>query len=242
MHTLIESGLDRWQECHWHLHQMETNYHEPEPFRFALNSFIRCAKEVPIVLRHDVQKDAAARAIVKRHLVELETTGLFQVLKKRRDFIVHQGMLTLQSRGQIGTVEGRKVKISFPFPVYPDESSDDAYARYKEECKKDSFLRGLGPDSDSAPALWRTWRIADLPESDLLDVAFKAWTLLGHALSSTITALGGESLDLSMPCRHAPAEVQIRVYSQHEFFLDVDGIDLTEEARRFDEERARRGK
>ncbi|MDP9895372.1 hypothetical protein J2W32_004470 [Variovorax boronicumulans] len=242
MHTLIGSGLDRWQECHWHLHQMESNYHEPEPFRFALNSFIRCAKEMPLVLRHDVQADPAARVVVKKHLERLEATGLFKVLKKRRDFIVHQGMLTLQSKGQIGTVEGRKVKISFPFPVYPDESSDDAYDRYKEECKKDSFLRGLGPDCDSAPALWRTWRIADLPDSDLLEVAFDAWTLLGQALSSTIMELGGEALDLSLPCRHSPGEVQVRVYSQHEFFLSVDGIDLAEEGRRLQEERARRRK
>lgn len=39
-HSNLELSLDRWQECHWHLHQMEANYHNPEPFRYSLNSFI----------------------------------------------------------------------------------------------------------------------------------------------------------------------------------------------------------
>lgn len=30
-HANLELSLDRWQECHWFLHQMEANYHEPEP-------------------------------------------------------------------------------------------------------------------------------------------------------------------------------------------------------------------
>lgn len=46
-HDNLELSLDRWQECHWHLHQMELHYHQPDGFRYSLNSFIRAVKEVP---------------------------------------------------------------------------------------------------------------------------------------------------------------------------------------------------
>jgi hypothetical protein len=225
-HSAIEPSLDRWQECHWHLHQMEANYHDPEPFRYALNSFLRAVKEIPVVLDADLQKHKAAKALIAPIRKRLSQNALFAVLSKRRDFIVHQGMLTLESRGSIGTTEGRKVKLSFPFRVHPNENSDAAYARYKEICRTDKMWRGLGPDCDSAPALWRTWMIPQFPNRDLLDITFEAWTLLGELLSAAVVALGGEALDLSMPCRHDPDDVKIKRFSQHEFFLSVDGIDL----------------
>jgi hypothetical protein len=92
-----------------------------------------------------------------------------------------------------------------------------------------------GPDCDSVPAIWRTWMIPQFPGRDLLDVAFDAWTLLGQVLSAAVVAFKGEKLDLSMLCRHNPQDVRLKRYSQHEFFLSVDGIDLKEEARKYRE-------
>lgn len=232
-HESIASSLDRWQECHWHLHQMEQNYHEPEPFRFSFNSFVRAVKEVPTILDHDLQRSPNVKSVIKQSLETLRKGDLFTVLGKRRDFIVHHGMLALMSRGSIGTTEGTRVKISFPFAVAPYETSDEAYQRYKQACRNDKFLRGLGPDCDSAPALWRTWLIPQFPDRDLLEVAFEAWQAVGELMSATTVALGGNPLDLSMPCRHKPEFVRTRRFSQHEFFLDVDGIDLREEENRY---------
>lgn len=230
-HQAIEASLDRWQECHWHIHQMERNYHEPDPFRYAFNSFVRAAKELPVILDHDLQRHPEVKAAVGEQLRGLRSSQLFQVLGKRRDVIVHQGMLDLHSRGSIGTTEGRRVKFSFPFAVAPYETSDQAYARYKEACKTDSFFRGLGPDCDSSPALWRTWMIPQFPGRDLLDIAFEAWHRTGEVLSAATVAFGGDALDLTLACRHDPELVRIKRYSQREFFLEVDGIDLEEEER-----------
>lgn len=237
-HELISPSLDRWQECHWHLHQMEQNYHEPEPFRFAFNSFIRAVKEVPVILDHDLQKYPEAKAAIKTAVDELRHGDLFKVLGKRRDFIVHHGMLNLQSRGSIGTTEGHRVKISFPFAVAPYESSDEAYSRYKLACRTDKLLRGLGPDCDSAPALWRTWMIPQFPNRDLLEVAFEAWQAVGTLMSAATVALGGGPLDLTMRCRHDPEAVRIKRFSQYEFFLEVDGVDLREEERNYRKRKA----
>ncbi len=241
-HTTIEPSLDRWTECHWHLHQMESNYHEPDPFRYSLNSFIRSAKEVPGILMTDLQQHPAVRAQIDSKLQRLNENPLFATLKKRRDFLVHRGMLAPKSHGRIGTTEGSRIKITFPFHVVAHESSDEAYERYKVLCRTDKFLRQLtGPDCDSAPTLWRTWQIEDFPNQDLLEVVFDAWQLIGEVLSATTVALGGAPLDLTMPCRHDPESIQVKKFSQREFFLSVDGIDLEGEARQWAEEKKRRG-
>jgi hypothetical protein len=211
---------------------MEANYHEPETFRYSLNSFIRAVKEVPRQLQNDLQPHAALRKKIKPLLDAVSANELFKSLGKQRDFIVHHGALNPKSRGQIGTTEGRKIKLVFPFAVQPWETSDQAYERYKEMCRNDKLFRGLGPDCDSSPALWRTWIISEFPDRDLLDVAFEAWTLLGELLSGAIEAFGGEKLDLSMPCRTDPDSVRIKRFSQSEFFMSVDGVDLDVEERK----------
>jgi len=239
-HQPIEASLDRWHECHWHLHQMEANYHEPDPFRYSLNSFIRAIADVPEMLTKNLERHEPVRRVIKPRLKEMESSELFAILRIRRNFIVHQGMLAVQSQGSVGTVEGSRIKLQFPFRVEPWESSDEAYERYKHLCRSNPILRGLGPDCDSAPAIWRTWMIPQIPERDLLEVAFEAWKLVGDLLSMTVVQLGGQALDLTMPCRHDPSVVRIKYYSQSEFFMSVDGIDLAEEERKCNEEHIKR--
>jgi hypothetical protein len=220
---------------------MEANYHEPDAFRYALNSFIRTFKEVPQLLKMTTQNHPELRKAIAPAENALKGSDLYKVLISTRNFLVHQGMLELESRGNAGTTEGRKVKISFPFKVNPWESSDEAYVRYKEVCRRDKIMRELiGPDCDSAPAIWRTWLIKDFPGRDLLEIAFEAWTRLGEVLSATLEARGGTPLDLSMPCRHDPELVRIKRFSQHDFFMDVEGVGLNEDERKWRDERARR--
>ena len=241
VHTPLESSLDRWHECHWHLHQMEANYHQPDAFRYALNAFIRAIADVPELVTKNLERHESVRRAIKPKLEALKATDLFSILRRRRNFIVHQGMLDVESKGAIHTMEGNTVKLSFPFRVEAWESSDDAYERYKEACRKDQFWRGIGPDCDSSPAIVRTWMIPDIPGRDLLEVAFDAWTLVGQLLSETVVALGADALDLSMPCRHAPELVRIKRYSQREFFMSVDGIEMDKEERNWQEDHARPG-
>lgn len=81
--------------------------------------------------------------------------------------------------------------------------------------------------------------IPQFPNRDLLDVTFEAWKLVGELLSATVTKFGEDPLQLMMPCRHDPELVRLKRYSQREFFLSVDGIDLDEEARKWEEGRPR---
>jgi hypothetical protein len=110
-HSNIEAALDRWQECHWHIHQMELNYHLPDPFRYSLNSFIRAVKEIPQILQMELQNASRYRSQFKPLIDSLHSNELFSTLHKTRDFIVHRGMLEVLSKGSVGTTEGRGIKV-----------------------------------------------------------------------------------------------------------------------------------
>lgn len=55
-HFYLEDSLDRWEECHWHLHQMEKTYHTPDAFRYSLNAFIRAIAAVPELSTKNLEK------------------------------------------------------------------------------------------------------------------------------------------------------------------------------------------
>ena len=224
-HSLLDASLDRWVESHWHIHQIEGNYHEPDALRYSLNSFIRSAKEIPQILQMELQNHPDYRSVIKPHIERLKLDPLFTLLSKTRDFIVHRGRLDILSQGVIGTTEGRGWKISLSFPVASHESSDQAYHQFQQVCRAEPFVRSAwGPDCDSWPMLRREWRIPEFPDNDILDIAVSAWRTSGQVLSDIVVHFGGESLDLELACRHEPEKVRTRQYSRTGFETAVDGI------------------
>lgn len=224
VHRNIEAALDRWTECHWHIHQMEAYYHEPDLFRYSLNSYLRAVKEIPQILKMELQNHSSFKSTFKPQIDELRADALFDRLAKHRDFIVHQGMLEILSGGMVGTTEGRGFKIGVGFNVAPFESSDEAYERYKNACRSNKVFRGaFGPDCDSSPCIRREWKLPEFPDRDVLEVAVSAWGKAGEAISCILVSLGGEPIDVSFSCWHDPERVKMKVFSQKEFFESVDG-------------------
>lgn len=227
IHKHIEASLDRWQEVHWQIHQIENHYHEPDGVRFSFNALIRAAKEIPQILSMELQNRDDYREHIRPILDDLKDDPLFSLLSKKRDFVVHRGMLEIHSSGSIGTTEGRGWKIAFPFRVEPWESSNDAYLRFRETCKRDKGIRNLmGPDCDSWPMLQRKWLLPEFPDDDFLEVAVTTWRTSGAAISRILTHLGGDNLGTELLCAHDPEKVRNREYSQEEFFRFVDGVDI----------------
>ena len=226
-HSHIEAALDRWSECHWHIHQMENNYHVPDLFRYSLNSFIRAVKEIPQILKMELQNHPEYKNQFKSLINSLKSNELMSKLHKKRDFIVHQGQLEIESTGSVGTTEGRGIKISIPIRVEPYETTQEAYDRFKILCKENKVLRSLaGPDCDSRPMIRREWKIPDFPGVELLELSVNAWKVVGEVISQLVEILGGEKLDLSFSCRHETEKVKTVEFSQSEFFMSVDGIDI----------------
>jgi hypothetical protein len=203
---------------------MESNYHTPDPFRYSVNSFIRSVKEIPLILRMELQNDSRYAATFKPFIDSLGDSELLSVLFKNRDFLVHRGMLNIASTGIAGTTEGKGIKVATGFRVEPYQSTLEAYENFKAICRSSKIIRNtFGPDCDSWPIIRREWRIPDL-KGELLEVAIFAWQQCGEVLSEVTRALGEEPLDQSFRCRQDLERVKTRAFSREEFILEVDGI------------------
>jgi hypothetical protein len=165
------------------------------------------------------------RAALTACVDQLYEDELLAVLRKKRDLIVHRGMLLPRSSAKVGTTWGDGPKIEFKFKIGVFESSDVAYHRLKEACRADRDLRSLvGVDEGTWPYIWREWRIADLPNVEALDACISAWRRTGEAISLVLERLGAPPPDLSLGCRHDPRSVQTREYSQHDFIRSVYAV------------------
>jgi hypothetical protein len=61
-HQLVESSIDRVAEAAFHVQQLEHAYHFADPFRWSLNCFLRALKEVPQIIRMELQSRPGFKA------------------------------------------------------------------------------------------------------------------------------------------------------------------------------------
>ncbi len=80
---------------------IEQHYHSADLFRRHLNVFIKAIKEVPKLIKMKMQNENGFKAWYAPHHTRLAADPLLCVLSKRRDFIVYQGTLKLDSHGTI---------------------------------------------------------------------------------------------------------------------------------------------
>ena len=214
-HSKIETSLDRWTEAHWNLHQIERNYHLPEPFRYSFNAFVRVIREVSRILKMDLQNESDYKIFIKPLIDEMRSERLLRTLATQRDFIVHRGILEMKSRGYAGTTRGWNLKMGLPFEVGPSETSDEGFVRFarwiqgRDELQK---ILGLG-DDDLYPCIHREWLLEEFGETDLLDLAIDAWRKTGTTISQLVVHFGGEPLDLSLSCSHSAKETRLKMYT-----------------------------
>ncbi|TLN06072.1 hypothetical protein FDZ74_13235, partial [bacterium] len=125
---VLESSLDRLIEAAYHLRQMENSYHDADQFRWNLNSFLKCIKEIPMLMQMELQNSpeyAAVKDLIKVH----RDDELTRYLYKQRDIVVHKEMLKPSSSGYFGITEGRGLKIGLGIPIDPLQDSDEAMMR-----------------------------------------------------------------------------------------------------------------
>src|SRR5258708_31193950 len=89
VHDKIDSALDRWQESHWHLDQVEKNYHDAYALRYSMNSFIRSLREVPDFISIALQNISGFTKWHRPIKEALEKEDpLFRIIIMHRAFIV----------------------------------------------------------------------------------------------------------------------------------------------------------
>jgi len=225
----LEPVLDRFQEAHFWIHMLEQYYHNANPFRWYLSAYLKSIKEAPKLLQLGLQNQTGFSEWFSPKLAQLNRDPLINDLSKRRDHVVHKGMLLPSSSGFIGITEGRGLKLGIGIPIDPRTDSDEAMRYYLLLCASEGDpLQILSPDEDSVPCVEREWRLPQF-EGDIVDVCATAWVRVGELITATLTWLGEDPPPLSLECRHASQEVRIKTYDRNQLMQQL--ADISSESR-----------
>ncbi|WP_238232728.1 hypothetical protein [Methylobacterium thuringiense] len=210
----LEPAFDRFQEAHFWIHGLERYYHEAEAFRWHLNVFIKAIKEITPLVRKALQNEIGFKDWFEPFGERLSTDPLLCKLSDNRDYIVHHGMLALESSGSLGITEGRGIKLGLSFPINPNEDSDDAMKSFiRALAVNGDFLGFLAEDEDSLPCVERYWRLPSIDE-DIVDVCARAWLTLGETMSAVAEWCGVERPQFNLQCRHSSQQLHFKIYNR----------------------------
>lgn len=209
------STLDRLAETEWHANQLVAYYHEANQFRWALNGFLRSAKEITQILQMECQSIDGFVKWYRTPRDAVRSDPVIALLGKRRDIVVHQKSLLPNSEAFIGISEGRGVlKLGLGVPANPLADSDDEMIRYcRFSAAKGDLLQVFSDDEESLPAVQRTWRIDELPDEDIVALAFSSLEKLAGLVSDTDEWLTGSECKIEIE-RFEPRDVPVRMYSR----------------------------
>ncbi len=221
----IEAVLDRWQESHWHLHQIEENYHNADALRYSMNAFIRSLREIPDMVSMALQNMDGFPTWHNPIKNELESKDhLFSKIIQHRNYIVHKSMLKPESKAFVASIRGHTIKMQFSFYVDPFEDSDLAIKRFIEFSKKDPILmQALAPDETQVLALIREWHIEGFNE-EIIESFRNAWIRVTSYLSDILVFLGEERFPEGLPdCFRDPRDFRYKKY--HRLHQDIQAND-----------------
>ncbi|MEV0712753.1 hypothetical protein [Nocardia aurea] len=118
----VPTAHERFEEAHWHLHQMLWNYHIPQPFRFSANAFLYALKSVMDMLRLDLENTPHA-AWRNQRITELKKEPIFRTFSQGRDIVMHRKPLIQSSRVERGLIKHGKVKLALENDLKTDVPS-----------------------------------------------------------------------------------------------------------------------
>ena len=202
-------SVDRLEEAHWFLHQMIMWYHEADPFRFSLNSFIRSLREVDHMLRAELKPFDKHVTWYRTRIEQLsKEEPLLQKLVKTRNLIVHQQMLAPSSKATIGICDLRGIRSGVMMDVSPFIDTK----LLAENAKKRSRGGGLFiPDEDQAFGVERRWGIKEWGEQEILELCSKVWLKIASLFDEVLVRFGGVPVQVGLSCLHEQENYRLKL-------------------------------
>ncbi len=225
-HQKIESALDRWQESHWFLHQIEESYHNADGLRYSMNAFIRSLREIPDMVAMALQNIDGFSAWHKPIKRTLETEDrLFSQIIQHRNHIVHKSMLKPESKAFVASVRGYTIKMQFGFYIDPFEDSDQAIQRFIKNSKESPILmQAIAPDETQVLSLIREWHIEGFYE-ELIESFRNTWIRVTSYLSDILSFLGEERFPADLPdCFRDSRDFRYKKYHGLHEVIQRDGV------------------
>lgn len=221
----LTSAIDRLAETEWYANQLLAHYHNANPFRWALNGYLRCLKEISQIIQMGCQTQDGFTDWYKPHRDSLCNDPIVSLLAKQRDIVVHQKMLLPDSKATVGVADGRKVRLGLTFPLNPLEDSDTGILQY---CATGNDILGvLMEDEDNMPCVERIWRLSALPDNDIVELAFTCWQNHADLVAAANAWLSGNPCTI-VPEKLKAADVPIRRYSRQRLRQFVDSLGESE--------------
>lgn len=165
---------DRLMESFRAINQLHDEYHDPQVFRYNLNSFLAAVCSVPELLQKEVEKAGHVQAwnLVKQPLA---TDEALKAVARGRNTTLHQRAIFDGSEVEIGIFRGRRHKLSLTFQVPHDEHSRSLLARWGDS---EAGLMFLDAEHSSIGEQYGVLRRYNIPEmsttEDVLTVARRA--------------------------------------------------------------------
>lgn len=219
------STYDRLQEAQWNLHQMKLYYHEADLFRFSVNSFLRVLKEVPQILRMELQNETGFKVWFNEKSKLLFSDPLMRDFFDKRNNIVHKKMLVHKSKACVGISGGRGIKLGGSWPLNPLEDSDLGmvkYLRVISETEFDLFCI-LDDDEESFPCIIREWKIESF-DDDLVTLCEVALKNVYDLFLDTVKWLGGENTIRPTTSEYYSKHLAFRIYERDWLRLIFDQL------------------
>jgi hypothetical protein len=194
----IPFSHDRLHEVHHWWHEMARNYHEPEPFRYALGALIQAARNVTFMLQKE-QSVFSDFTWYREWSDRAKKDAILSWLSDTRTDFVHRKSLEPQSWLEMRCVGN---------PRHPHGPDEDPFVFKVSPFECTHYYISIGPSvGDHTHEFTRHWGIEGLNGGDLLhlcaDIYDRLDELLVEAhrkLGASMTSYRTECCERALPC------------------------------------------
>jgi len=179
----IPDTHDKFNEAHYYLGQMLTNYHDPDRFRFSLNSFLQSLRNVTFALQKELTEKDGFSNWYKDEQTFMESDRLLKKFVEGRNIVVKQGNLRLNSSVEMGLFRDRKLKLGFNFSVPIFVHSAQLLEEYKDKIIG-TFIDEEHSAIGEQMGVKRKWIANELGDAEVVELCDSAWARIGKVVSN----------------------------------------------------------
>ena len=177
----VPSAHDKLGEAHYFLHEMITNYHFPDEFRYSLSAFFQSARSATLMIQselahhHGFEDWWKAKQDLMRSDADLKLLNDFQV----RTF--HKSSLIPESRMFAGHFKYGRPKSGLLMSLPPMTPTLPALLS----------ARRLLADQEHPHRMWdgeecgiqRTWQLKEIPGRELVEFCIECWERIAEVVA-----------------------------------------------------------
>jgi len=178
----IPDSHDRFNESHYNIGQMLENYHNPDIFRFNLNSFLQSLRSVTFILQKELSKKENFDTWYSSQQEIMKQDDLLKKFVEGRNIVVKQKNLNFKSTADLGMFRYKKLKLAFGIKVPIDVDSPQLLDHYKDKIIG-TFIDKEHSAIGEEVGIKRKWMVEELGDDEVVSLCDSAWSKIGVVIS-----------------------------------------------------------